>query len=337
MKVKGRKPRVAVIGTGGSISTPGRDSLDLFEYADHGRTIDVSELLAMFPETSRVADVVPISFRAVVSTAIAPRDWLDLVSCIHAVVDEDRSLDGIVITHGTATAEETAYFLHLTVKRDIPIVIVGAQRPPNGLSSDAGLNLVNAIRVAGSPAVRGLGVLLLLNDEIHAAREVTKTSNSRLQTFNSLEFGPLGLADPDGTIAIYRQPRRPHTTATPFDVGGLADLPPVAIVASYSGADGQLIRAAAIAGAKGIVIAALPPGLLPPAQYQTAVEVANSSTLIVIGNRSNAGRVIGRGKDVARKLVSGDNLNAYKARVLAMLALTKTSDPDEIRRMFETY
>jgi L-asparaginase len=335
--MKQNKPRVAVIGTGGSISTPGRDSLDLFEYADYGRTIEVDELLAMFPETSRVGDIVPIRFRAIVSTAIMPKDWLELVACIHSVVDADPTLDGIVITHGTATAEETAYFLHLTVKRNIPIVLVGSQRPPNGLSSDAGLNLVNAIRVAGSEAARGLGVLVLLNDEIHGAREVTKTANSRLQTFQAPEFGPLGHCDPDGTVAIYRLPGRVHTLATEFDISGLTDLPAVEIVASYAGADGRALTAAVEGGAKGVVIAALPPGLLPPGQRQAALTAAERGVLVVLSSRGGAGRVLARTKDVALGLVSGDNLNAQKCRVLALLALVVTEDRSGIRRMFATY
>src|ERR1700716_3947564 len=160
------KPRIAFIGTGGPISTPGRDSLDLHEYSDHGRTLEVDELLAMFPEVARVADVVPVRFRAIISPAITPRDWIDLVNKISEITDADPAIDGIVITHGTDTVEETAYFLNLTAKARVPIVLVAAQRPPGGLSSDAGLNLVNGARVAGSPEARGMGVLVCLNDEI---------------------------------------------------------------------------------------------------------------------------------------------------------------------------
>ncbi len=185
-----KTPRVALIGTGGSISIPGNHSLDLYEYGDHNPPLEVDALLDLIPEarTGSGCEVVPVRFRALPSTAVTPDDWLELNRKVHELVESDPGLDGIAITHGTATLEETAYFLHLTVKVDIPVVLVGAQRPPNGLSTDAALNLINAIRVAGSPEARGLGVLTLLNQEIQSARDVSKTANFRLQTFRSQDF-----------------------------------------------------------------------------------------------------------------------------------------------------
>ena len=196
------RPRVALIGTGGSISTVGRHSLDLFEYGEFGRTLEVDELLARFPEVSAAADVVPIRFRTLLSTAVGPPEWLELNELVHRVVEAEAPLDGVVITHGTATLEETAYFLNLTLKVELPVVLVGAQRPPNGLSSDVPLNLVNAVRVAAAPDCRGLGVLVLLNDEVQAAREVTKSSTYRLETFRSPDLRMLGYAGPDGQVVI---------------------------------------------------------------------------------------------------------------------------------------
>jgi L-asparaginase len=142
--------RIAVIGTGGSISMPGRHRLDLYEYADYTRVLEVDELLAMFPEISEVADAVPIRFRALPSSSIQATDWLELNDKISEIVRDDSLLEGIVITHGTDTVEETAYFLHLTAKVDVPIVLVAAQRPPNGLGTDAGINIVNALRVGNT-------------------------------------------------------------------------------------------------------------------------------------------------------------------------------------------
>ena len=202
------KPRVALIGTGGTISSIGRDSLDLWEYMDTSRKAEPDELLQRFPEVAEAADIVPVRFRAVGSTAIGPADWLALDAAVHDAVAREAPLDGVVITHGTATLEETAYFLNLTLKVDAPVVVVGSQRPATGLSSDAAMNLLNAVRVAGAPAARGLGVLVLLNDEIQAAREVTKASTLRLETFRSPDLGMLGYADPDGRVAIYRKPAR---------------------------------------------------------------------------------------------------------------------------------
>ncbi len=203
----GRQPRVAVIGTGGTISGVGRHSLDLYEYMDFGRRQEADELVARFAEVSAAADVIPVRFRAISSAAVSTSDWLALNEAVHEVVTRE-GVDGVVITHGTATLEETAYFLNLTLKVGRPVVLVGSQRPSNALSSDAGMNLLNAVRVAVAPEAVGLGVLVLLNDEIQAAREVSKTSTYRLETFQSRDLGMLGYADPDGRVVIYRCPAR---------------------------------------------------------------------------------------------------------------------------------
>ena len=194
------KPRVGIIGTGGTISTPGRNCLDLFEYSDYSRTLEVDELLAIVPELTTSFDILPVRFRAIISPAMTTQDWLDLQRKITEVAACNPEVRGVVVTHGTSTMEETAYFLHLTLKIDIPVVLVGAQRPPNGLSSDAPLNLLNAARVASSAHARRLGVLVMMNDEVHSAREVTKISNFRLNAFQSPELGILGYAEPDGTV-----------------------------------------------------------------------------------------------------------------------------------------
>lgn len=332
-----RKPCIAVVGTGGSISTPGRHSLDLFEYGDYGRTVEVEELLSMFPELAANFDLRPLRFSAIVSIAMSVQDWLALHRTISDVAAGSPEISGIVVAHGTSTIEETAYFLHLTLKVDLPVVVVGAQRPPNGLSSDAGLNLVNAARVAASPEARGLGVLVLLNDEVHSAREATKTSNFRVSTFKAPDIGVLGYSDPDGVVAIYRRPVRRHTRGTEFDATALKELPRVDIVYSHVGADGYFIEAAVARGSRGIVVAGMPPGLQPPAQRQAMVEASRSGVLVVQSSRGGAGRVLARAKDVAAGIVSADNLNPQKARVLAMLALSVTDDRTEIRRMFAQY
>ena len=182
------------------------------------------EILARWPETALVADVMAVRYRNIVSPAIGFADWKALAALCRQLVRDHPDLAGIVIGHGTATLEETAYFLNLTVKVSVPVVVVGAQRPSSALSSDAGMNLVNAIRVAASPEARDMGVLVVLNDEIHAAREVTKTSTLRLQTFRTPDFGVLGHADGDA-VAFYRRPIRRHAPDTEFDIsetGGAA-------------------------------------------------------------------------------------------------------------------
>ena len=331
------KRRVALIGTGGTISSIGRDSLDLWEYMDAGRKAEPDELLTRFPEAAEVADVVCVRFRAMSSPAIGPSDWLALAAAVDAAVVREAPLDGIVVTHGTATLEETAYFLNLTLKVDATVVLVGSQRPATGLSSDAGLNLLNALRVAGAPAARGLGVLVLLNDEVQAAREVTKASTLRVETFRSPDLGMLGYADPDGRVAIYRRPSRRHAPGTEFDVRGRTDLPRVDIAASYAGADGAAIKAFVAAGARAIVSASLPPGMTTPAETEALLEARRRGVLVVLSSRAGSGRVLPRAALRERGFVTADNLNPQKARVLAMLALTRTEDPGEVQRMFDEY
>ncbi|MGH7714572.1 MAG: asparaginase, partial [Vulcanimicrobiaceae bacterium] len=176
-------PRVVIVGTGGTMSHAGRHPLDLVEYADGARIVQASELVAKIPQVSTVADVVTAEFSAVASVDLGPKEWLALNDLIHELVSEHAPVDGIVVVHGTATLEETAYFLNLTLKVDQTLVVVGAQRPLDVVSTDADINLINAVRVAADPAARNLGVLVVLNDEIQAAREVSKTSTHRLETF----------------------------------------------------------------------------------------------------------------------------------------------------------
>ncbi|MBI4505497.1 MAG: asparaginase [Chloroflexi bacterium] len=331
------RPRVAIIGTGGSISTVGRSALDLAEYHEHGSRLEVDELLARVPEAGSAAELIPVRFRAIGSSSIVPQDWLDLNEAVHRVAAEQRPLDGIVVTHGTATLEETAYFLNLTLKVDLPVVLVGAQRPPTGLSADAHLNLVNAVRVAAAPSARGLGVLVLLNDEIQAAREVTKSSTHRLQTFRSPDVGVLGFVDPDGSVALYRRPLQRHAPDTAFDVRGRRDLPQVDIVYSYPGAGPVAIDALIAAGARGIVSAGYAPGETAPGERPALVEARRRGVLVVQSCRAGSGRVLRRTRLREQGFVAADSLNPQKARVLAMLALTITSDPEEVQRHFDAY
>jgi L-asparaginase len=330
------KPLIAAIGCGGTISSLGRDSLDVLDYPDFGTKLPVEAVLARFPEIATVADVLPVPFRSVGSTAIGPAEWLELAGIIHRLSAEKPALAGFVIPHGTATLEETAYFLNLALKTDKTVVVVGAQRPASALSTDAGMNLVGAVRVASAPVARGLGVLVALNDEIHAAREATKTSTYRLQTFRSPDFGLLGHVDGDG-VQIYREPRRRHAPDTEFDVRGLDGLPRVDIAYSYGGADGTVVDALVAAGARGIVSAGLAPGIATPLERAALERARDAGVVVVQSSRAGSGRVALRRYLEQGRMVAADNLNPQKARILLMLALTRTSDIAEIRRMFTVY
>lgn len=330
------RPLIAAIGCGGTISSLGRDSTDVLDYPDFGTKLPIDEVLGRYPELAKVADMLPVPFRSVGSTAIGPPEWLELAATIDRLAVERPELAGFVIPHGTATLEETAYFLNLALKSDKTVVVVGAQRPASALGSDAGMNLLAAVRTVSAPAARGLGVLVALNDEIHSAREATKTSTYRLQTFRSPDFGLLGHIDGDG-VQIYRQPRRRHAPDTEFDIAGRASLPRVDIAYSYGGADGTVVDALVAAGARGIVSAGLAPGIPAPLERIALERARGAGVIVVQSSRAGSGRVALRRYLDEAGMVAADNLNPQKARILLMLALTRTSDITEIRRMFTVY
>ena len=330
------RPRVALIVTGGTIDSVGVDRLDLAWYIENAKRIEADELVGRVPELDRVAQVEVVPFRRLPSQAITDRDLLDLVGTIHRLFDEDRA-DGVVITHGTNTLEETAYFLHLTVKSDRPVVLVGAMRPPSGLSADGDLNLLNATRVAASSQARGMGVLVVLNDTILSARDATKTATYRVQTFQGRDLGPLGYADNDGRVVFYHHPARCHTAQTEFDVASIDGLPRVDVVVSYVGADGALIDAAVAAGARGLVNGGTGSGRPTPDEEKALDRAAEAGVVVCQGSRVGSGRSVRSPSLIRKGWVAADNLQPWKARVLLSLALTRTSEPDEIQRMFDTY
>jgi L-asparaginase len=329
-------PKVAFIGTGGTIASLGRGPLDLQDYGSIGNVMHAEEIVAKWPVVHQVAEVIVVKYRNIPSTAIDFADWKALAALCRQLPLQHPDLAGIVIGHGTATLEETAYFLNLTVKTAIPVVLVGAQRPSSALSSDAGMNLVNAMRVAASPDSRGMGVLVVLNDEIHAAREVTKTSTLRLQTFRAHDFGALGHADGDA-VAFYRQPARRRAPDTEFDISGLDALPRVDISYSYAGGDGTAVRAFVAAGARGIVSAGFAPGFTPPGEAEALKQAVSQGIVVVQSTRAGSGRTFRSSRLQANGLLIADNLNPQKARILLTLALTRGQDPDEIMRIFRTY
>jgi len=328
--------KVAIIGTGGTISSIGSGPLDLLDYAHTGEKLSVEELVAKFPIVREAANLTLVTYQAVGSPSIGPSHWLELTRLVHETVAADPSLTGVVITHGTATTEETAYFLNLSLKCKQTVVIVGAQRPASAESTDAVLNLYNAVRTAASPGARGMGVLVMLNDEVQSAREVTKTSTLRLQTFRTPDFGVLGHADGD-RVVFYRQPMRRRTPDTEFDVSSVTKLPRVDISYSYGGVDGSAVRAFVAAGAQGIVAASFAPGMSHPDEVAAWQEAVKAGIPVVVSTRAGSGRVVQRTHYDSRGLIAADNLNPQKARILLMLALTRTQDRDEIVRIFAEY
>jgi L-asparaginase len=330
-------PRVALILTGGTIDSVGKDRLDLAWYIEAGKRLQDGELLQQLPELKAIAEVTEMAFRRLPSHALVDKDWLDLVRTIHKIFDDDKA-DGIVITHGTNTIEETAYFLNLVLKTEKPVVMVGSMRPSSAISADGYLNLVNAIKAAADPSSKSRGCLLVMNDTIFNGRDVTKNATYRVEAFQSRDLGPLGYADGDGKIVYYHQPARKHTVQTEFDVRELQSLPRVDVVVSYVGADGAMIEAAAKAGAKGIVSAGTGAGRPTPAE-DAAFDKCFKETgmLMCLSSRVASGRVVRSPGLAKRGFVASDNLQPWKARLLLSLGLTRTTNPDEIQRMFDTY
>jgi L-asparaginase len=330
------KPKVAVIGTGGTIASQGAHPLDVQDYASSGLGIlDAEALVAGVPDLARVAEVMAVPFAAIPSTAIGWSDWRALVAKIVELEAAHPDLAGVVVTHGTATLEETAYLLSLTLPTDLPVVVTGAQRPFTGLSSDAQMNLVAAVRVAADPASRGLGVLVVLNDEVHAAREVTKTSTGRLQTFRSPDVGVLGHVDAD-RVSYWRRPTRLLPIATRFDIAAVEQPPRVDVVYSVAGGDGVPVHAFLAAGATGLVAAALAPGFVTPAERAAMAEAIVTGCTVVLSSRAGSGRTFPTRRYGEEGFINADNLNPQKARILLMLALTRMRERAEIADLFGT-
>ena len=329
-----RRPRVAVLFTGGTLDAQGVDRLDLAWYIEAKSRLEAGAFISALPELDRLAEVTEVPFRRLNSHALSDTDWIELATRIDEVL-EGETYDGLVVGHGTNTLEETAYFLSLVLRTLKPVVMVGAMRPSSGLSSDGWLNVVNGVRVAAAPGAGGRGVLVALNDTIYAARGVTKTSTYRLQSFDDRDLGPLGHADADGAVVWRRREERVHTVP-PFSLDGLERLPRVDVVTSYVTADGTAIRAFVAAGAKGIVSAGTGAGRPTPCEDEAIDEALAAGVMVCQSSRVGSGRVVRSPEITRRGMVAGGDLVPWKARVLLSLALTASSDPLEVQQHFDT-
>lgn len=327
-------PRIAVIGCGGTISSFGTSNLDVMDYPDEGRKLAVHEVLAHVPEVGQIARIVPVTFRDVSSTALTVEDWLRLRKVIRTLCSEQLDLAGIIILHGTGTLEETAFFLNLTLDVPQTVVVVGAQRPLNAVGSDAPMNVLNAARIAADPRSRGRGVLVALNDEIHSARDVVKSSTYRVQAFRSPDYGMLGQVDGDG-VHFFRKVDRPHTSESPFaPVADEIALPRVDILYSYLGCDDVFIDAAIRAGAAGLVSAGFAPGLVTPSAKQALERLAAGGFPIVLCSRAYSGRVARRHRLMRHGMIAGEDFSPQKARILLSLCLASGFGIEDIRNSF---
>ena len=314
-------PRVAVITTGGTIDSLGADRLDLAAYLDTGRRLEPGALVAgIAEELATVARVIEVPFRRLRAHAMTDVDMAELAAAVRYQFDRDEA-DGVVVTHGTNTLEETAWLLHLVTAGDAPTVITGAMRPASALSGDGPLNLVNAVRLAASAEARGLGTLVLLDDTIHGARDVTKSDTMRVSAFRDGASGPLGWADGDGRITLNHVPGRGATVRGRFAAVDLRALPRVDVTVTYQGADGALIDAAVAAGARGIVSAGTGAGYPTPLEVEALERATAAGIAVIQATRVAAGRVPAVGSLTARGWIAAGDLPPWKARILLRLAL----------------
>jgi L-asparaginase len=318
-------PRVRLIATGGTISN-----------RDGGR-LTAEELVKSTPGVERYSRPEFEQFANLPSASLSLAQWLDLARRINTLFKDDPDLSGIVVTSGTDTLEELAYFLHLTVRSAKPVVVVGSMRNPSTVGYEGGANLLDAFRVAAEPASRGKGVLVVLNGEINSAREVTKTDARRLETFQTRGYGLLGIIDPD-RVSYFRTVLRRHTKDSEFDITSVQALPRVDIALVYQGAMGDVIKAMVDQGARGIVVATAGAGALSGTQDEGVDYAVERHVVVVMTTRTGSGRIAPRQDPIAGSFrVRGEDLAPVKARVLLMLALTKTKDPADIQRMFTEY
>ena len=331
---RGSLPRIAVLATGGTIAGSAADATNTAGY--QAGVVGVERLLDAVPVLSTLAQIHAEQVASIDSKDMALALWTSLAQRVNALLSTDE-IDGVVITHGTDTLEETAYLLHLTVKSSKPVVLTAAMRPASALSADGPLNLVNAVTVAASPAAHGQGVLVAFNNRIHSARDVVKTSTFAVDAFQSPEVGALGWVQ-DGRVEFQRSVVRAHTVATEFVIG--TSWPAVDIVTSYAGASRVAVDALVGAGVRGIVVAGTGNGSIHASIQQALADAVAQGVAVVRSSRVGSGHVMrnGAAPDEALGFVTANGLNPYKARVLLMLTLAAGgSGPAALQRAFDTY
>jgi L-asparaginase type II len=317
-------PQVLLLTTGGTIAS--RTDAPL---------IDGPALVQAVPELLEYASIRVEEFSVIGSSRMTPAHWLALAKRIDEIYSSDGDLAGIVITHGTDTMEETAYFLNLTVQWDRPVVLVGSMRSSNEVSADGPANLINAVRVAVSAEAIGQGVLVVLNEDISAARDVWKTDNRRVQTFEGSNVGHIGAADPDG-VRFYHRSLQPHTATSEFDISNIEVLPDVLILSDFTGIDQAVVERFGRQPMDGLVVRTFAGGRMSAGMAAGLEAIADLGIPTVVTSRVPKGRIVSPPSyDFPVIISNGQQDN--KARILLMLALTKTSEQREIQRIFDTY
>ncbi|WP_299471973.1 asparaginase [uncultured Roseibium sp.] len=324
---------VMVIGTGGTISCIGADPFDLHDYPVSGKRLSTGEMLDRFKLSFDDIHVVTSGFEPVSSTELGPEFWFALQFEILDAAQRFENLAGVVVTHGTATLEESAFALDLLYKSEMPVVFTGAQRPANAISTDAPHNLWSAILVAADPKARGRGVLVVMNGSVFEASEVTKTDNFTLDAFNAPNSGPVGQVI--GQSVKFRT--EPHRCSQPLDVRQNTALPRVDIIAAYAGSDGMLVEAAVASGARGLVVAGLPPGYATPDQRRALREARQKGIVVAMASRALSGATVSLRQNDVPDLIGSRRLSPQKARILLALSLMHTNETKEIEKLFAQF
>jgi L-asparaginase len=327
-------PNIVILATGGTIAGVGSSATDT-QYSSG--QVGIEQLVGAVPEIQRVADISGEQLVNIGSQDMNDEVWLKLAKRVNQLLQRDH-VDGVVITHGTDTMEETAYFLNLTIKSDKPVVLVGSMRPSTAKSADGPLNLYNAVITATDTDSHRRGVLVAMNDTVFSARDVTKTNTTSVQTFASPNTGPLGYIH-NGDVQYLGHADRAHTTDTPFDISKLNTLPTVGIVYNYANASALPVEAYTQAHFKGIVSAGVGNGNLYHTVFDSLAKASKDGIMVVRSARTVSGSTTLHSEvdDEQYKFVAAGSLNPQKARILLMLALTQTNDYKVVQDMFNKY
>jgi L-asparaginase len=329
-----KKPKIVILATGGTIAGAAASQT---EAGYQSGAVGVDILIQAVPQMKDLADVAGEQIASIGSQDMNDEVWLKLAKRVNELL-ASAGTDGVVITHGTDTLEETSYFLHLVVKSDKPVVMTGSMRPSTAMSADGPLNIYNAVAIAADPKAKGRGVLVTVDDDIHSAHDVIKTHTTDVGTFSSGEAGLVG-AVLFGSVTWYRTPAQVHTKASELGIGDGKSLPRVDIIYAHANMSPDIITSAAKSGAKGIVIAGVGDGNMTAPAAEAIKKAVAQGVVVVRSSRVNGG-IVRRNiefNDDENGTVASMELNPSKARVLLQLALLKSSDAKKVQGYFDRY
>lgn len=327
-----RRPQVMLVGTGGTIASTGLDTTD---YHNYMVSSTVAEILAAVPELDQLADIATDQPVNVDSQKIDNDDLLKIARSVATAV-ADPKIDAVIVTHGTDTLEETAFFLHLSIRSAKPIIMVGAMRPSGSLSADGPLNLYNAMVLATSDAAKGKGVLFVANNHVYGARDLVKRDTAGIDAIEAAKYGIL--AEISGTDVLFTHvPARPHTMDSEFDLAAITQLPEVDIMFDHQSAGRHLYAASIAAGVKGIVVAGMGNGSLSKAARHGAMLAHQAGIPFIRSSRTGQGIVSPHIDDAEFDILTAGSLTPQKARILAILAIASGNDHRQLQSVFNRY